>query len=320
MARYAAFGFVVDCDFELPELPRIQESSARCWRIETRDGTAPICPDPPIGSDAVYAGVRVDAYVMPGTFRLAFDDTGTFDVLPAERRIVWYPRLGAPIAAVRADLLGRVMALAAHADEALALHASAVSIDGEVVAFLGPKHAGKSTLALALVRRGARLVTDDTLVVRFDGTGAAWAAPGVQRVRLWDDSARALEIASHGDAGAKPTIEALPTNQLVSNDLRVTACYVLEAADPHRDVDDAVRRTRMSSVHAAVTCIRFSKLGSLAGGSESGIVLERASRLAAAVPVYSAAVHRDLTTVGEVAAVFMAWQRGAGASNVLAAG
>jgi hypothetical protein len=250
--------------------------------------------------------------------RLAFDDTGTFDVLRAERLIVWYPGPSESAAAVRADLLGRVIALAAHVDGALALHASAVSIDGRAIAFIGPKHAGKSTLALSLVQAGARLLTDDTLVVRLDVDGAAWASPGVQRVRLWDDSARALDVAAHGDAGAKPMIDHLAHTKLESMDVRLDACYVLQPAASDGTIA-ALRRERMSPVQATLTYVRFSKLGALAGGSEGAVVLDRAAALSAAVPVYAAHVPRDLTRLSAVAESFLAWQRG-GAPNAVLTG
>ncbi|MDF0543268.1 HPr kinase/phosphatase C-terminal domain-containing protein [Sphingobium sp. H39-3-25] len=50
------------------------------------------------------------------------------------------------------------------------LHASTVSIDGRAVMLSGSSGAGKSDLALRLIDRGARLVSDDyTVVRRVDG-------------------------------------------------------------------------------------------------------------------------------------------------------
>jgi hypothetical protein len=266
----------------------------------------------------VYASVQVRAFGSPTAARLAFDDTGTFDVLPAERIIAWYPGPAENAAAVRADLLGRVMALAAHMDGALALHASAVAIDGVAIALLGPKHAGKSTLALSLVQAGARLLTDDTLVVRFGDAGAAWVSPGVQQVRLWDDSARALDVASRGELGAKAAIDHLPRLQLESTAVRLDACYVLHAGPG--DDGSMARRERMAPVQAALSCVGFSKLGALAGGSEGEVVLDGAARLVATVPVYTAEVPRNLTRLGAVATTFLEWSRHGSASNVVVAG
>src|SRR6185436_12200791 len=67
----------------------------------------------------------------------------------------------------------------------LPLHASAVLIDGELVAFLAPSGTGKSSLAAAFVTDGAVLFADDLLAVRL-GTpdGAPWAFPGSTRLRI----------------------------------------------------------------------------------------------------------------------------------------
>ena len=152
MARYAAFGFQLDSEIALPELPEIDASSAPAWRVERGIGSPSLGDYISLGTDTVYADVKVSLSRSADAFRVVFDDSGTFDVIGAERRIRWYPGIAASEEAVRADLLGRVMAVAAHADDALALHASAVSIGGKTIALLGPKRAGKSTLALALVQ------------------------------------------------------------------------------------------------------------------------------------------------------------------------
>ena len=70
------------------------------------------------------------------------------------------------VASAQADITSRVLALALHAGGVFSLHASAVSIDGAGVAFLAPKHYGKSTLCSALVLAGARALSDDTVPVR----------------------------------------------------------------------------------------------------------------------------------------------------------
>lgn len=56
------------------------------------------------------------------------------------------------------------------------LHATCVAIDGRAVLLSGASGMGKSDLALRLIDRGARLVSDDyTLVKRIDGRLVATA-------------------------------------------------------------------------------------------------------------------------------------------------
>ena len=64
------------------------------------------------------------------------------------------------------------------------LHATTVAIDGRAVLIEGPSGAGKSDLALRLIDRGAKLVSDDrTLVVREGGELLA-RAPHLQAGRI----------------------------------------------------------------------------------------------------------------------------------------
>jgi len=170
---------------------------------------------------------------------------------------------------------------------------------------VGPKGVGKSTLAFALVRRGARLITDDTLIVRFDATGGSWAVPGLQRIRLWEDSARALGATATGDRGAKPALDTLPADRRQDSSVPLEACYVLRPTDPM----GATARERLSDVFAAVACVSFSKLGALAGGEEAISTLDRCARVARAIPVFTMDVPRDLSRLDEATADVFEWHR-----------
>lgn len=68
------------------------------------------------------------------------------------------------------------------------LHASAVAIGGEAIAFLGASGMGKSTLATLLCSAGARLVTDDVLRLRRLPDGFA-CHPGTGELRLRPNAA-----------------------------------------------------------------------------------------------------------------------------------
>jgi serine kinase of HPr protein (carbohydrate metabolism regulator) len=57
------------------------------------------------------------------------------------------------------------------------LHATCVSIDGRGVLIDGPSGSGKSDLALRLIDRGARLVTDDRTLVMRTPAGLMARAP-----------------------------------------------------------------------------------------------------------------------------------------------
>src|SRR6185436_12938258 len=85
------------------------------------------------------------------------------------------------------------------------LHASAVSLDGRAVAFLGRSGAGKTTLATRLLARGARLVTDDVLALDTAG-GHVRAHRGAAVARLDPREVRAIPAAERRALGpVQPT-------------------------------------------------------------------------------------------------------------------
>lgn len=55
-------------------------------------------------------------------------------------------------------------------------HATSVAFDRYGILILGPSGAGKSALALELVSRGARLVSDDLTLVELRREGGLWIA------------------------------------------------------------------------------------------------------------------------------------------------
>lgn len=79
-----------------------------------------------------------------------------------------------------------------------ALHASAVVVGGQAIAFCGVSGAGKSTIAAQLVRLGHRLLTDDVLAWRWEGS-TCLAQAGPTRVKLWPDSAVVVQSEAVND-------------------------------------------------------------------------------------------------------------------------
>jgi hypothetical protein len=84
------------------------------------------------------------------------------------RRLVYAPG-DAEEASWQRLLVSQVLPFAAVLHGLEVLHASAVILDGQAVAFVGPSRAGKTSLALELCRLGASFVADDVLAVQRDG-------------------------------------------------------------------------------------------------------------------------------------------------------
>lgn len=87
--------------------------------------------------------------------------------------------------------LGQVLSYCLLARGIEPLHATAIIVNDQAVAFLGDSGFGKSTLAATFLQRGYALLTDDVLALEFSGKNV-WARPGIARMKLNPDSADAV--------------------------------------------------------------------------------------------------------------------------------
>jgi hypothetical protein len=97
-------------------------------------------------------------------FRVWAPRHGCYLVSPDGRRVLGAPPSGAAWRWERL-VLAQVLPLAAVLRGLEVLHASAVALCGNAIAFLGASGTGKTTLASRIVARGAPLVTDDVLAI-----------------------------------------------------------------------------------------------------------------------------------------------------------
>ncbi len=115
-------------------------------------------------------------YRRPARVRIPMADLGGPCELVCEHGVGRVPHL---IAVLNLALLAR---------GGVALHASAVEVDGRAVVATGWAKGGKTEAVLALLARGARLVGDEWLHLRPDGTVAGIREP----LRVWDWQLRQL--------------------------------------------------------------------------------------------------------------------------------
>ena len=311
MQRYSVFGGCLASALELPGLP-VSSSPDANWRLHVADAPAPGANGALLGMEEVEAGCVVRLHRQGEGLRLAYDDTGVFDVLDGGRTIVWYAAPGASEELARLDVIGRVLAAALHLEGILTLHGSGVVIDGQAVAFVAPKTFGKSTLALALANAGATFLSDDTLPV--EGGPVPRARPGVDHVRLWGDSAARLVDGSRLTTDAKGAKHLVVMRAVApSSGAPLGAVYLL-VPTARAPGEPAARRDRLGAVPATVALLRHAKIGGLAGGEEATRLLDQASRVAHVVPVYRLEVARDLDRLSDAVSSIMAWH-GASAST-----
>ena len=93
---------------------------------------------------------------------------------------------------VRLYLLGPALAILLHQRQLLVLHASAVSVNGQVSVFAATKGEGKSTFAAAMHSRGHPLVADDLLPIDLRDQQRLLVQPGFPQLKLMPEAAAQL--------------------------------------------------------------------------------------------------------------------------------
>ena len=306
---YAAFGGFLRSAIEFPELTRAADEVIPDWTVAIEYSDPSSEGFVPLGERRI----REEYYRLshgPGGLRLEYSHAGTFDLLSDRKRIVWYHRADALPELVRSIVIGPVIALALELGGFLCLHGSAVTIESSAIAFLGPKHFGKSTLATALTTAGAKLLGDDLLVVSPGPPPIV--CPGVASVRLWADMAAALPLDSVCNTlipGVKTTVTGFANAALAEKPAIIDAIYLLSPL-PRDAAGPAVRRTRLSLAEATVTLAHQTKLpDSLVGFRAAGSQLASAAAVAASVPVWRLHTMRDIDRLSTTVRQIIDWTR-----------
>src|SRR5579859_7105365 len=190
--RYTAYGLRIDSEIHLPELrplePAGEPEAVRSDKphVSIRLGTVDRSSAPvPLGRTVQWARARDVCLIYPevGAYHIAGGNLITIDL-----------KADADDRALRLYLLGPALAILLHQRDLLVIHASAVSIDGQVAVFAAEKGEGKSTLAAALHARGHPLVTDDLLPIDLANPKRLLIQPGFPQLKLMPEAAIQIAV------------------------------------------------------------------------------------------------------------------------------
>ena len=175
------------------------------------------CPDP--SGESPYYSFRSEdnhEFLISHDGSLVINAPGTDPELPAIHQI----------------LLNQVLPTAVSLQGRRVFHAAAIELEEATAIFLGPSGRGKSTLATALARSGARLIGDDCLIL--EQVVDHWKViPSYPSLRLWPDSARAVMLdaaeSSKESHHGKLIFEPADTMSVTSHDrdFRLRKIYLL---------------------------------------------------------------------------------------------
>jgi len=286
MNAYIAYGLHIHSDIVLPELERSDRAT----------------PDVRIHRRVLPASAVLDTHheYGPGMAMYEWSDIGRFRVVDGtEIHAELDPNVDARL--VRLPLLGTVMAALLHQRGFLVLHASAVAIEGQGVAFVGHKGWGKSTTAAALYARGHAMITDDILAVA-PGAGAPEVAAGFPQLKLHPASAQA---ALGDDPSALPELADRVTKRArtardgfqAATVVPLSAIYVLGQGPQ-------LAATEIPVQQAFVELLRYSyNVSQLRAVDDPGLpaLFRRYADLATHVPLWSLQRQEDLHALSDIA-------------------
>lgn len=194
---YSAYGSVIESDVPLEGIPKSTIASPahiQLWLAELPDWAERVIglPGRPDHKSTISSssGLMVRSVTTLGDdeySHIYYADHTEFLVSFDGARIYgrWQPPLTLEDTLTYA--LGPILALALRRQGRVCLHASAVEIDGRAVLFVGAAGAGKSTTAGAMVKSGARFISDDICALD-ERNGRFRVHYGQRRIRLWPGS------------------------------------------------------------------------------------------------------------------------------------
>jgi hypothetical protein len=249
---------------------------------------------------ATPASARGYSYSMlaDGSIHVSWSDLFDFVVHPAGARIDVYTGTTAHPDTAYTYLISQVISVALLQRGIESLHASAVELDGKAYFLIGESGFGKSTLTAALLRRGARVITDDLLVLERRGD-VFFAVPGATRIKLNPQTAASLGVDLEGtpmiDGSGKDVI-VLPRHLTVDEPVPVGRILILQPGAG----SIALRPATAAEATHALLAATFNPLHTEPARLES--LLRNARSIASATDVFFLDVPRDLTLLPDVIA------------------
>jgi hypothetical protein len=217
---------------------------------------------------------------------LDIEECGRFQLIGGRKIVVEADSRATP-EQVNLFLLGSVFGTLLHQRGVLPFHCNAVEVGGFAFLYSGDSGAGKSTLAAYFVDQGYRLLADDLCALRFDDDGTLVAAPGVARLKLWQDT---LDNFRRTTAGLRlvPWYDnkyEVPLAGPNSHDsIPVAGLYHLRIADA-RHPPGIHRVNGIKAANAVTANIYRRRLADLAGAAP--FYIEATARIAAQVPIFT---------------------------------
>jgi len=180
MSLHRVYGLTLDTDIPFGCAVSADDRIPIDWTIRWNEAEVDLDARPE--GAPVSASMYWPSYAQGDTVVIWQPDNGRFDIDRSRRTITvaLYER-DTDVAALL--LRGVVMSLILEFEGLPVLHANAIEVGGEAIAFAGPQGAGKTTITTALCAVGLPLLTDDVVPIERIG-GRLGSRSGLTDLRL----------------------------------------------------------------------------------------------------------------------------------------
>jgi hypothetical protein len=240
--RYSVYGLGVASDAPLA-LPAYVPDRLGDVECVTAPAAVPLAEVAAVDADRQPGTWYHHMPLRDGSTYVRWDGIGEFVVAADGRRITCRQLDASSVESFQVYMLGQALSFALIKQCFEPLHATAVVVDGQAVAFLGSNAFGKSSLAACFLEAGHQLLTDDLLILQPSPKGVL-AYPGPPRIKLFRGVARRF-LGEAGDRGGMnedtdKLIVPIDGDRRCSHPVRLNAIYTLAAPR------DACRRPDVS--------------------------------------------------------------------------
>lgn len=287
--RLSAFGLTLDSAFELPELPRANDSDTPDVVVVER------AIDRPEGVEDSRIVHRRSADELLLAYNAAVIS------IRDGREIAVDSDPNVPNEILRHLIIGPVFNHLLHQRGYFVLHASTVEIDGSAVAFVGESGMGKTTTATAFLRAGQRVLSDDVAAIEPGlGRDHPSVRSGYPSIKLDPTIIKQFDVPVERPQRTSETrdrhFHGLRHEQ-PDSPVPLERIYLLEDAQRHAVVPIESRRRVLELVRNTYT------VGLLGETDQAERNFDRAATLAESVPVRRLHRQRDLGKLSELVEV-----------------
>jgi len=236
--------------------------------------------------------VWTEFYRSDNGYLLRFPGLADFEVTADGKEVVAHPTEDGDEITVEHLYVNQLVPLALSRQGQPTFHASAVTVPGGAVAFLGKTGMGKSTLAASFALGESKFLTDDALLIEETNDGCL-VKPSHPSLRLWEDSKDALIDPDARQAAAvsySTKARLLAGDALAFSDTPqpLRAAFVLGSED---DADVSI--LELSGTDRYMAWVENSFLLDITDQDLLSQHFEWTNRICATVPTYALTYPRD---------------------------